>query len=371
MANEMKLRTGLIVGTDANTVAINKILNDATFATGDAAAVPTHASVKTFVENQIGGLASALEFKGSLDASGGAYPEDPTTGDTYVVTVAGTIDTDVLEVGDLVIYGGGSGWVAVQKNLDGIVTGPSSAVDSNVALFDGVTGETIKDSGVAISIDGTLASDADTNIPTEKAVKAYVDTGLGTKQNILTFGIADNNSVVVDDTDAETGDYAKFTDSGLEGRSAEEVKTDLALNNVTNDAQVKKLATSVDEEVVVWDGTTGDIVKESGVTKTELVDGLWKRTSGTSAAAITLSGTALEGSVKLVDNTTSGSLVVKFLVNNNGTTLTYNVYETTGAGDTSDLIDIVFTYGDATSCTLDLTATANTWDATVKYIEIV
>ena len=55
-------------------------------------------------------------------------------------------------------------------------------------------------------------------------------------QAALTFGIADTNAVKVDHDGVEDDDYAKFTANGLEGRSADEVKTDLSLNNVENTA---------------------------------------------------------------------------------------------------------------------------------------
>jgi hypothetical protein len=64
------------------------------------------------------------------------------------------------------------------------------------------------------------------------------------KQSALTFGIANTNSLKVDDADAADDDYAKFTATGIEGRSASEVKTDLSLNNVENTA------------LSTWAGTT-------------------------------------------------------------------------------------------------------------------
>ena len=54
------------------------------------------------------------------------------------------------------------------------------------------------------------------------------------KQAALTFGIADTNAVKIDDADAASTDYARFTTTGLQGRSVTEVKTDLSLNNVDN-----------------------------------------------------------------------------------------------------------------------------------------
>ena len=67
------------------------------------------------------------------------------------------------------------------------------------------------------------------------------DLGLVIGTNVLaeqTVGIADDNLVEIDDADAADDDYAKFTANGLEGRSYTEVKTDLSLNNVSNDAQL-------------------------------------------------------------------------------------------------------------------------------------
>jgi hypothetical protein len=52
----------------------------------------------------------------------------------------------------------------------------SSSVDSDIALFDGITGKLIKDSGIKISTDGTFASKVNTLIATVKAVSDYLDS---------------------------------------------------------------------------------------------------------------------------------------------------------------------------------------------------
>jgi len=78
------------------------------------------------------------------------------------------------------------------------------------------------------------------------------------KQDALTFGIANTNTVVINSTSVADNDFAKFTASGLEGRSYAEVKTDLTLNSVENTA------------LSTWAGTTnittlGDVVTCSGM----------------------------------------------------------------------------------------------------------
>lgn len=64
------------------------------------------------------------------------------------------------------------------KAADDVVTGPSSSGDSYLAFFDGTSGKIIKDAGIAVSTDGTFASDDDWRVPTEKAAKTYVDTSI-------------------------------------------------------------------------------------------------------------------------------------------------------------------------------------------------
>lgn len=71
-------------------------------------------------------------------------------------------------------------YVDAQIGGSGDVSGPASSTDSAFALFDGTTGKLIKDSATTISIDDTLASDSDSLIPTEQAVKGYVDTTAST-----------------------------------------------------------------------------------------------------------------------------------------------------------------------------------------------
>jgi len=53
-------------------------------------------------------------------------------------------------------------------------------------------------------------------------------------QTTLTFGIANTNAVLIDDADAAADDYCKLTATGIVGREASEVRTDLGLVIGTN-----------------------------------------------------------------------------------------------------------------------------------------
>ena len=54
------------------------------------------------------------------------------------------------------------------------------------------------------------------------------------KQDTLTFGIANDNAVEIDDADAASGDYAKFTANGLEGRDSSQVLSDIGAQAAGN-----------------------------------------------------------------------------------------------------------------------------------------
>jgi len=79
----------------------------------------------------------------------------------------------------------------------------TSSVDSDIALFDGITGKILKDSGVKISTDGTFSSIVDTLIPSVKATYTQIlsriaslresfgsiSNNVGTPNSIMDFGV--------------------------------------------------------------------------------------------------------------------------------------------------------------------------------------
>tara|TARA_Y100001963_G_scaffold157296_1_gene253185 strand:- start:505 stop:1662 length:1158 start_codon:yes stop_codon:yes gene_type:complete len=93
-------------------------------------------------------------------------------------------------------------------------------------------------SGVTDASDnlGTFTGSTIADSETVKGALQDLETELETKADPLTNGIANTNNVIVDHASVADDDYAKFTASGLEGRSVSEVKTDLSLNNVENTA---------------------------------------------------------------------------------------------------------------------------------------
>lgn len=94
-------------------------------------------------------------------------------GETYVCLVphtSGVFATD-LAAGK---------WIKVAaKGADGLgvgdTVGPAGATAGHIATFADTTGKLLADGGVAVSADGTFASNSDAKLPTEKAVKTYAD----------------------------------------------------------------------------------------------------------------------------------------------------------------------------------------------------
>lgn len=60
------------------------------------------------------------------------------------------------------------------------VIGAGPVVSGEIPVYTGTTGLSITTSGAIFSIDGTLASNSDSKIPTEKAIKTYSDTKVKT-----------------------------------------------------------------------------------------------------------------------------------------------------------------------------------------------
>lgn len=77
-------------------------------------------------------------------------------------------------------------------------------------------------------------------------------------------------------------------------RTTGDLRSDLSINNVTNDAQVKKRASSTSGYVPTWNGTTGDALNDGYLATSEGANGslvLRNNTGAFSASNITSSGT--------------------------------------------------------------------------------
>jgi hypothetical protein len=143
---------------------------------------------------------------------------------------------------------------------------------------------------------GADGADADTYINDANTAadelwsSSKISAELSSKQDSLTFGIADTNSLRVDSADAADDEYARFTASGLESRSVAEVRTDLSINNVENtalstwagSANLTTLGTvssgtwqgtAIASDYIAADAITGAKIADDAVDSEHLVDG--------------------------------------------------------------------------------------------------
>ena len=113
--------------TDGGTVDISGLPSEGAVAAIQAKLAGIDDTVKGYVDSQVGGLAQALVFKGSV-SQGSDLPENPKIGDTYVISAIGEYAGETCEVGDTIICTvAKSGetaaqWLVVQKNIDGTLT---------------------------------------------------------------------------------------------------------------------------------------------------------------------------------------------------------------------------------------------------------
>ena len=183
--------------------------------------------------------------------------------------LTGTASTATALAATLGVTGGGTGIATIAKgsvlvaNAADTLSVASGVTNGHVLTYDSAA-DTVgwaapghaTGTVTSVAITGTDGIDVDSGSPiTTSGTITLGLSGIGdaaissaatwnAKQNALTFGIADTNSVVIDSASVADNDYAKFTASGLEGRTASETKTDLSLDNVENTA------------LSTWAGTT-------------------------------------------------------------------------------------------------------------------
>jgi hypothetical protein len=152
------------------------------------AADPTQdleAATKHYVDALVNGINS---FTIGVVDSENPLPSKVEVGQTFRVVEAGTYAGQLCEVGDLIIVvadsedAQDSDFIVVNVNIDGsqFVVGPESAIDANIAVFDGLTGKKIKDSAVSLASLNDVIAKAHTH-----ENKAILDTYTSTQTELL------------------------------------------------------------------------------------------------------------------------------------------------------------------------------------------
>ncbi len=142
-------------------VNVSDIVDDLT--TGGSN-VPASAETVKALKALIDGMSNGLEYKGAFDASIGSWPSDPSQGDFYKVSVAGTVGGVDLNVNDMII-----------ANKD--VSGASATADWDV-IDNTEAADILRLADILTAADLGGAAAADDKVPSQKAVKTYVDNAI-------------------------------------------------------------------------------------------------------------------------------------------------------------------------------------------------
>lgn len=190
-------RAFLALANQAGLQALLGLDTDVALAANSDTKIATQKAVKAYADGLLDAN-NAYQYKGVIDCSTNPNYPAASAGWTYKVSVAGKIGGASginVEVGDsltCLVDGSASGtqatvganWIIVQTNIDGAVVGPASSTSGNLVTFSGTTGKIVQDSAVAVSTDGTLATNNNTKIPTEGAIRTYLGANFYTQTQL-------------------------------------------------------------------------------------------------------------------------------------------------------------------------------------------
>ncbi|MCX6223158.1 MAG: hypothetical protein NTV01_00130 [Bacteroidia bacterium] len=276
---------------------------DAMFAQASGTAAPTtgnHLTNKTYVDGILAAN-DAMIFKGTVGTGGtheiAAFNSLSTynAGWAYKVVSSGTIKGVACEINDMLVASvdrAGSGnldadWVVIQTNIDGAVIGPASVTADYVALFSGTTGKVIKAGTGALGTAAYVATGTFATAAQGTLADGAVAKSLITAADQVVIGTASATpGVITAGASTIIGKKATGTLGAMSvaetlavigvaaGATANAKATSAEVNTGTDDAKfLTPLALSgssmvkgpgaavVDNVPVVWDSTSGKLIK--------------------------------------------------------------------------------------------------------------
>ena len=213
---------------DTTMFSAGTIDTDSTLAANSDTVLATQKAVKAYVDAASGAVSGALVFKGAFDASTGSFPANANKGYYYKVTVAGTIDGAEFNIGDTLFaeidtaatdtYTGN--WFLIDNTEAAIVWAnitDATASLEQINFLSNVTSDVqtqlnSKVNLTQIDTDNTLAADSDTVIPSQKAIKSYVDTAI---ENFQAIGSTKTSAALVVTAGAATLSEPALLISGI------------------------------------------------------------------------------------------------------------------------------------------------------------
>lgn len=247
--------------------------------TGGSTTLARSDAIKAYADGIIA-AADALVYKGATDCSTNPNYPAGDAGETYRVSVAGKIGGASglnVEVGDMYIcltdstIAGtqavqGANWNIIQGNLDGAVIGPTSAVTTNIATFDGTSGRLIQDGGISTANVFDKSTDDTSDITEATDTNFVTDADLTNLGNLSNTNSGDEVVAIGSEVNTGTNDVKYLSPKAIE--DSKYIKSDSSdtLTNKTFDANgtgnsisnidVADLANGTDGQLITW-GTDG------------------------------------------------------------------------------------------------------------------
>lgn len=215
-----KFLTSVGDGTNSTAPAYSlDFSTDGTFAGNSDTIVPSQKAIKTYVDGSVAGL---LDYRGGYDASGNTYPTTGGSGtagavlkgDMWVISVAGTLGGEAVQIGDSIIANvdtpaqTASNWNHLNANISYV---PEN-VANRLAAFQGTPDDTHYPSEKLVkdSLDAKLAI-------TSKASSSEINGGTDNDKYITPDALAGSNVgtskyhvKICDETTAITTGDGKF-----------------------------------------------------------------------------------------------------------------------------------------------------------------
>lgn len=221
----------------------------------------------------------AMVFKGVVN-SNADLPDGSTdakkylTGWTYKVGTEGIYVGQPCEIGDMIIANkdweegatASADWDIIQANIDGVVTGPTSATNTHVAIFNGNSGKVITDSG--FTIEKSVPADAEFTDTTYTGSDGITLTGTNfTNSGVRAVASGTTNGTIKVNTNGTEGEVAV---AGLKSaaytESSDYATADHVHGNLSNGGAITSDTAVADgDKLVVTDASDSSKIIRSGV----------------------------------------------------------------------------------------------------------
>ena len=183
----------------ANSITINKFLDENDMASNSATALATQQSIKAYVDSAVGLFDSLEEVLANGNTTNGSNIV-VSNGDS--ISIGGQLSSDTVTTIDATVTNSDLATaLAIKSYVDNSVPPAESLANTLVAgnttggsNIEMTTGDSIK-MGASISLfstDGTLSSNSDVIIPTQKAIKTYVDNAVPAAESLANTLLAGN-----------------------------------------------------------------------------------------------------------------------------------------------------------------------------------